>query len=283
MVSVNADELVSQAASSLGITLELMVAKTAQWVDPDVYSFLFRARGSGVVFPDRRRARTKSGEKRGDTVGHEVLDDNSYANLALKQCLGMPRTELRGFHVCHIWEGTCYDTRYHTNVANLVLIPAAVAGLSDHHLPTIDLLRFRSYELYKWKPEGEAIPSKPATYPAVWPRPAKAGPSVWRWLAGQLGSGAGSTTQITPCELSQDEGKSTVRPKGSGIGGEHSQRSLMRRLYLEFEGDSDACIREYAAAESRGEVLRKRTLSGLTAKQYARAVWRDGITKGWLR
>ncbi|HWQ55093.1 MAG TPA: hypothetical protein VN442_15505 [Bryobacteraceae bacterium] len=33
--------------------------------------------------------------------------------------------------VCHIWPNSCYDERYHTCVANLVLLPSALASLTD--------------------------------------------------------------------------------------------------------------------------------------------------------
>lgn len=55
--------------------------------------------------------------------------------------------------VCHIWPGTTYDERYHTLLANLVLIPRILANLSDYFNAVIDVLKYRSYELYGWYPE----------------------------------------------------------------------------------------------------------------------------------
>jgi len=42
------------------------------------------------------------------------MDDNTYANVAIKRTLGVSRTDLLGFEACHIWPMTCYDERYHT-------------------------------------------------------------------------------------------------------------------------------------------------------------------------
>jgi hypothetical protein len=40
-------------------------------------------------------------------------------------------------------------------------------------------------------------------------------------------------------------------------------------------------VREYAA-EARGEVKRKSNSHGITAEQYARALWNDAVKKGWI-
>jgi hypothetical protein len=60
------------------------------------------------------------------------------------------------------------------------------------------------------------------------------------------------------------------------------QTELMRLLNLRIGRDRDAVCEEYARAEERGEVLRKSNKNGLTASQYARALYRDGERKGWF-
>lgn len=62
-----------------------------------------------------------------------------------------------------------------------------------------------------------------------------------------------------------------------------SQRALMRELMARYGGDMELVIQEYAAAERRGEVERKQNASGLTPEGYARALYADGVKKGWLR
>lgn len=61
-----------------------------------------------------------------------------------------------------------------------------------------------------------------------------------------------------------------------------TQRAVMRELFAKFGGDAERVIREYAAAERRGEVPRKRNTYGLTPEGYARALFADGEKKGWL-
>jgi hypothetical protein len=61
------------------------------------------------------------------------------------------------------------------------------------------------------------------------------------------------------------------------------QRDVMRRLYLEHEGNEDAVVHAYAAAEERGEVPRESNTYRLAPIEYARALFADGVRKGWLR
>ena len=60
------------------------------------------------------------------------------------------------------------------------------------------------------------------------------------------------------------------------------QTDLMRALILEYGRDSETVCKHYAIAEERGEVLRKSNKNGLTAEQYARALYRDGERRGWF-
>jgi hypothetical protein len=99
------------------------------------------------------------------------LDDNSYANLAIKRALGIHRTKLIGFECCHIWPNTCYDARYHTVIANLVLLPRALAGFTDHDPQVQAALQYRSFELYRWHPEEWPAPERPTGFPDQWRDP----------------------------------------------------------------------------------------------------------------
>ena len=61
------------------------------------------------------------------------------------------------------------------------------------------------------------------------------------------------------------------------------QRHMMRRLYREHRGDKDRAVREYARAERAGKVQRKQDKNGQTPEEYAKALFRDGERKGWIR
>jgi hypothetical protein len=60
------------------------------------------------------------------------------------------------------------------------------------------------------------------------------------------------------------------------------QREMMRTLVARFGRNEDRVCREYALAEERGDVERQSNEHRLSSDEYARALWRDGIRKGWL-
>ena len=163
--------MLSEAANKHQIHLTILVAETALWAHPNVHRGIVQETGGVAMFPNVRRARTAQGEKRGQVIDGIRLDDNSYANVALKRALGLHRLQLEGFEVCHIWPRTCYDQRFHTAVANLVLLPRPLAALSDHDLDIQESLQYRAYELYAWHPERAAVPIKPKSFPTNWREP----------------------------------------------------------------------------------------------------------------
>lgn len=166
-----ASEMLLEAANRHQIHLSVLVAETGLWANPEVHTRIVRETGGAAMVPTCRRARTGQGERRGQVIDGIRLDDNTYANVALKRALGLHRLQLEGFEVCHIWPRTCYDQRFHTAVANMVLLPRSLAALSDHDVEIQASLQYRAYELYGWYPEGAAVPLKPAFYPTNWREP----------------------------------------------------------------------------------------------------------------
>ena len=75
----------------------------------------------------------------------------------------------------------------------------------------------------------------------------------------------------------------SVPAQGSASKRRASQRDMMRRLYAKFGSDESRVVREYADAESRGEVLRQSNAYDMDAEEYARRLLKDGKKKGWLR
>ena len=71
----------------------------------------------------------------------------------------------------------------------------------------------------------------------------------------------------------------TYQPMGGRV---LSQRDVMRRIWAEFGPDEDRVVREYAAAERRGDAQRKSNSYGLGEESYARRLLNDGLKKGWL-
>jgi hypothetical protein len=166
---IEASALLLESVQRHNIHLSLLVADTGLWVNPGFHERLLRDTGSVATHPHIRRVRRK-GEKRGQVVDGIRLDDNTYANYSIKSALGL-RKLTKNFETCHIWPQTCYDERYHTAVANIVLLPRAIAGFSDHDPEIQKALQYRSFELYAWRPEGEPQPIKPPFYPSNWRKP----------------------------------------------------------------------------------------------------------------
>lgn len=165
-----ASELLFEAVKRHNIHLSLLVADTGLWANPEFHNRLVRDTGSAAMFPKVRRARLSQSEHRGQIVDGVRFDDNSYANVAIKRAAGLGKSA-EGFEACHIWPLTCYDERYHTAIANIVLLPRALAGLSDHAIEIQTALQFRALELYGWFPKGAPKPVKPEFYPSNWREP----------------------------------------------------------------------------------------------------------------
>lgn len=100
------------------------------------------------------------------------LDDNTVINQKFKKLVQL--SDCRNYMTCHIWDDVDIPEVF-SCVANIVLLPTTISGLSDYSQEIKDLLMYRAYELYEWKPQNRSIPVKPAdydklkwTYPAGW-------------------------------------------------------------------------------------------------------------------
>lgn len=60
------------------------------------------------------------------------------------------------------------------------------------------------------------------------------------------------------------------------------QRDYMRRLFVEMDGNMSKACAAYARAERDGIVARSRNTHDMTPEDYAKALWNDGVKKGWL-
>jgi hypothetical protein len=171
LTKIDANELLAKSLEKNNIHLSVLVAETSLWAHPDVHNNRLADTGSAAMFPKVRRARAGHNEKRGETVNEIKFDDNTYANNAIKRACGLKRKAVIGFEACHIWPLTCYDERYHTAIANIVLLPRALASLSDHNDEIKKSLQYRAFELYNWKPDGVPDLVKPNFYPTSWSAP----------------------------------------------------------------------------------------------------------------
>ncbi len=165
-------ELEKNLGENISVIADL-VAKTAVWAPIKYHLDCEDAQGTCFAkYPNIRRK--KANEKRGvDPENPDIrLDDNSYPNRQMKE-MGKDayHCDFKGYTVCHVWEGTCYNEKYHTCFANLVLLPAALSSFTDFNQEIQSILKYRSYELYHWLPDGEEAPTKPRYYPEDWINP----------------------------------------------------------------------------------------------------------------
>lgn len=169
LVCVDGNDLVAMAAVAQNMDFAALVAMSSIWAPVEEHINC----GRGAKHPDTRRM--KPSEERG--FCHEKglrLDSNSYPNAqmkaVLKKAYGIELTP-GSFETCHVWPETCYDARYHTCFANLVMLPRSIAALSDHNERVQKVLQYRAYELFEWHPEAEPAPQKPENYPKQWFEP----------------------------------------------------------------------------------------------------------------
>ena len=160
-----------QALDQLKIDLGPLVAVCGYWSPIEAFKFLKEENGFGIWYARVRRHKSGDSGDIGEEIDGVRHDDNTYANAAIKQSCGFEKSELKGYEACHIWPKSTCDIRYHTCLANLVLLPRTLAGISDHHETLSAALLYRAFELYGWKPEEEETPIKPEGYPLSWSSP----------------------------------------------------------------------------------------------------------------
>ena len=115
-------------------------------------------------------------------------DDNCYANRFIKQAVVesfkrkygydmlMPTyLNLTNYEACHVWDKPD-DSRYYASIMNLVLLPSALAQLSDDNEAVKKLLRYEAWKRFGFYPDGENKPICPNNYNEI----------VWRDVYGDL-------------------------------------------------------------------------------------------------
>lgn len=112
----------------------------------------------GLLFVRRLSREGKKGHL--DSSNKYILDDNTYINQAFKKLCGGDQRKYTNFITCHIYGGLSRNPKIFSAIANIVLLPKALAGLSDHCDEVMNLLQHRAYELYRWYPkeEGYSVP-----------------------------------------------------------------------------------------------------------------------------
>ena len=160
-----ADQNLQAALHASGCShLPELVARTALWATKKEYDECLK-KHSPAKYPKVCR---KSSDKKRGKQGDMYYDDNSYPNAQMKASLKKRGIIPIGYETCHIWERTCYDPLYHTCYANLVLLPRALASLSDHDETVKAILKWYAYEKFDhFIPNECVMPDKPEIYEQI--------------------------------------------------------------------------------------------------------------------
>jgi len=154
-------------------TIALLAARLCQLPNKKTVSHFKKA-----VFPTKRK--TASRAKRIKT-GKGMWDDNTTPRWALLWSHGVRggNEALKGWRVAHVWND-CNNVQCYTRLENLLLVPAAYAGLTDDDGPLAPYLRYHAFKVYRWRPKGRPAPKKPSEYEKF--------ASKWRYLSAASGS-----------------------------------------------------------------------------------------------
>ena len=109
-------------------------------------------------------------KNRGRIINGVYCDDNTRANHAIKRAVldalqwgqNAKLSYFRGFEACHIYD-LVKDRRYYTSIMNLVLVPRALAALTDHNEYVKKVLKYHVYKLFKFY-VGSTPPKEPKNY-----------------------------------------------------------------------------------------------------------------------
>lgn len=119
-----------------------------------------------AIFPTRRKMALRGSlilDESNKEIG--MYDDNTTPRWALLWSHSIQGGDeaLQGWRVAHVWDN-CNELHCYTRLENLLLVPAAYAGLTDSDGPLAPYLRYHAFEVYGWHPEGKPAPSKPLEY-----------------------------------------------------------------------------------------------------------------------
>lgn len=159
------DEFVQHALGEEGIrTIVDWVTRFSYWVAPALYEEV------RVVFPRTRRLR--SGEEKRSVVDGVAVWANEPASYAFWKAFGADPTpysprKYRNFVLCHIYEGSAYDSSHFTNLANLTVFPRCLESFSEW-TPIRAVLEWHSYKLYGYTGPKGVVPAEPSYYPSFW-------------------------------------------------------------------------------------------------------------------
>jgi hypothetical protein len=100
-----------------------------------------------------------------------MYDDNATPTWAMLWAHGIFGGSRAGWGFAHVWTASD-DINSYTHLADLVMIPECLAGLTDKKGPLTAYLRWHAWTAYGWKPDHVDPPPMPADYSGI----------QWRYL-----------------------------------------------------------------------------------------------------
>lgn len=132
--------------------------------------------GAKGVFP-MIRDQKRVGERTVIGTRRLMFDDNKSPTDAFLWANNISRRG-RDTQFNHVYTASD-DPDAFTSLANICMTPAFLAKLTDTSPLVRQLLEYRSYDLYRWRPEGSPLPEKPVVYDSLrWATPLPAAPDV---------------------------------------------------------------------------------------------------------
>ena len=151
-----------------------------------------------AVFPTQRKTALRATpiiDESNKEIG--MWDDNTTPRWALRWSHDIPGgdTALQGWRVAHVWND-CNELDCYTRLENLLLVPAAYAGLTDDDGPLAHYLRYHAFAAYEeWHPECRQRPEKPDDYDSF--------RHSWQYIDGEDGNARERV--LTQLQKSQSE------------------------------------------------------------------------------
>lgn len=112
----------------------------------------------------------RDSKNRGMIINNLYCDDNTRANQAIKRAVldglkwgkNAQLSYFKGFEACHIYD-CVKNPNYYTSIMNLVLVPRALAALTDHNDYVKKVLKYHVYLLFGFY-VGSTPPAAPKGY-----------------------------------------------------------------------------------------------------------------------
>jgi hypothetical protein len=152
---LDGDQFLDEEIGDKGEQLVALVARCCLWANKEIVKAVDSdnaERGikttGGLWFPGTARGQATKTTKR--------KQFNEKAKIAIFSAAGLNDGYKSGtFHACHVWEKTAGKPNCYSALANLVILPRSLHGLSEHWPVAQKFLQWKSHQLFRWQPKSK--------------------------------------------------------------------------------------------------------------------------------